>query len=109
IVTGEAVEIRYAIPIGPEGEREPFCRLRTDYQVRLPDPRRQRNRKGRAQAQAAPERVDRILRETGTLHGGDGGLWCRASLGAHSQWPWSHGEADCRRSGQPVRQEGQEE
>ena len=41
IVTGEAVEIRYAIPVGPEGEREPFCRLRTDYQVRLPDPRRE--------------------------------------------------------------------
>jgi site-specific DNA recombinase len=31
IVTGEAVEIRYAVPVGPEGEREPFCRLRTDY------------------------------------------------------------------------------
>jgi site-specific DNA recombinase len=31
VVTGEAVEIRYAIPVGPEGEREPFCRLRTDY------------------------------------------------------------------------------
>ncbi len=31
IVTGEIVEIRYAIPVGPEGEREPFCRLRTDY------------------------------------------------------------------------------
>ena len=36
VVTGNAVEIRYAIPIGPEGEREPFCRLRTDYQERLP-------------------------------------------------------------------------
>jgi site-specific DNA recombinase len=36
VVTGEAVEIRYAIPIGPEGEREPFCRLRTDYQICLP-------------------------------------------------------------------------
>jgi site-specific DNA recombinase len=35
VVTGEAVEIRYAIPIGPEGEREPFCRLRTDYQERV--------------------------------------------------------------------------
>src|SRR3954470_21444100 len=36
VVTGDAVEIRYAIPTGPEGEREPFCRLRTDYQHRLP-------------------------------------------------------------------------
>ena len=50
IVTGEAVEIRYAIPIGPEGEREPFCRLRTDYQIRLPDPWRERDRKSGAQA-----------------------------------------------------------
>ena len=38
VVTGNAVEIRYAIPIGPEGEREPFCRLRTDYQARGPGP-----------------------------------------------------------------------
>ena len=36
VVTGDAVEIRYAIPTGPEGEREPFCRLRTDYQDRAP-------------------------------------------------------------------------
>ena len=35
IVTDGTVEIRYAIPVGPEGEREPFCLLRTDYQVRL--------------------------------------------------------------------------
>jgi site-specific DNA recombinase len=31
IVTDGAVEIRYVIPTGPSGEREPFCRLRTDY------------------------------------------------------------------------------
>jgi site-specific DNA recombinase len=36
VVTGEVVEIRYAIPVAPEGEREPFCRLRTDYQVGVP-------------------------------------------------------------------------
>ncbi len=36
VVTGEAVEIRYAIPVGPEGERDPFCRLRTDYQDAVP-------------------------------------------------------------------------
>ena len=29
----------------------------------------------------APQRVDRILRETRKLHGGDGGLWRRASPG----------------------------
>src|SRR5690349_4400472 len=54
-------------------------------QVRLPNPRRQRDRKGRAQAQGAPERLDCILRDAGTLHSCDGGLWRRASLGAHSR------------------------
>jgi site-specific DNA recombinase len=36
IVTDGDVEIRYVIPTGPDGEREPFCRLRTDYL--WPDP-----------------------------------------------------------------------
>src|SRR3954454_22620233 len=31
IVTDGDVEIRYVIPTGPDGEREPLCRLRTDY------------------------------------------------------------------------------
>src|SRR3954469_12074574 len=31
VVTDSAVEIRYVFPTSPEGEREPFCRLRTDY------------------------------------------------------------------------------
>jgi site-specific DNA recombinase len=31
VVTDGEVEIRYAFPTGPDGEREPFCRLRTDY------------------------------------------------------------------------------
>ena len=35
VVTDETVEIRYVIPVGPEGERDPFCLLRTDYQRRL--------------------------------------------------------------------------
>ncbi|WP_424140850.1 recombinase family protein [Roseomonas chloroacetimidivorans] len=38
VVTGEVVEIRYAIPMAPEGEREPFCQLRTDYQAGIPGP-----------------------------------------------------------------------
>jgi site-specific DNA recombinase len=42
IVTGDVVEIRYAVPVGPEGEREPFRRLRTDYQARVPGAWRQR-------------------------------------------------------------------
>ena len=33
IVTDGAVEIRYVIPTGPDGEREPFWRLRTDYLI----------------------------------------------------------------------------
>ena len=31
IVTDGAVEIRYVVPTGPDGEREPFWRLRSDY------------------------------------------------------------------------------
>jgi site-specific DNA recombinase len=31
IVTDGVVEIRYVVPTGPDGEREPFWRLRTDY------------------------------------------------------------------------------
>ena len=34
IVTDGAVEIRYVVPTGPDGEREPFWRLRTDYRSR---------------------------------------------------------------------------
>jgi site-specific DNA recombinase len=36
VVTDSAVEIRYVFPTSPEGEREPFCRLRTDYLQALP-------------------------------------------------------------------------
>ena len=43
IVTDGDVEIRYVIPTGPEGEREPFCRLRTDYLHRAP---RRKSRRG---------------------------------------------------------------
>jgi len=31
VVTDGAVEIRYVVPTGPDGEREPFWRLRSDY------------------------------------------------------------------------------
>ena len=43
IVTDGEVEIRYVFPTGPDGEREPFCRLRTDYLqgVGLAEPLRQ--------------------------------------------------------------------
>ncbi len=44
IVTDGVVEIRYVVPTGPEGEREPFWRLRSDYRngdVPLQGPDRQ--------------------------------------------------------------------
>ena len=31
VVTGDEVEIRYVIPLSPEGERRRFCHLRKDY------------------------------------------------------------------------------
>src|SRR3954467_3383167 len=63
IVTDETVEIRNAIPVGPEGEREPFCRLRTDYQVCVPAPRRGRIRQRRPEAAAAaPQAADLLCR-----------------------------------------------
>lgn len=31
VVANGAVEVRYVVPTGPDGEREPFCRLRSDY------------------------------------------------------------------------------
>ena len=31
VVADGAVEIRYVVPTGPDGEREPFYRLRSDY------------------------------------------------------------------------------
>jgi hypothetical protein len=37
IVTDSEVEIRYVFPTSSDGERERFCRLRTDYQPRLLD------------------------------------------------------------------------
>jgi hypothetical protein len=40
IVTDGEVEIRYALPTGPKGEREPFCRLRMDYQYAVPGAQR---------------------------------------------------------------------
>ena len=44
IVTDGDVETRYVVPAGPDGEREPFCRLRTDYLHRRP---RRESRRGR--------------------------------------------------------------
>src|SRR3954465_13257522 len=55
IVTDGDVEIRYVIPTGPDGERDPFCRLRTDYLHSAP--RREGRRRGQMPplAAGAPE------------------------------------------------------
>jgi len=36
IVNDEEVEIRYVVPTSPEGPHQPFCHLRTDYLLPLP-------------------------------------------------------------------------
>jgi transposase len=40
------------------------------------------------------------------LHGDDGGLWRGASLGAHSQWPWSYGKGACPEAVKPFVKKG---
>lgn len=45
VVADGVVEIRYVVPTSPEGEREPFCRLRSDY----------RNGHGEIQASDRPQ------------------------------------------------------
>src|SRR3954451_11005305 len=109
VVTDETVEIRYVIPVGPGGERDPFCLLRTDYQVRLPAPRRGRVRKGRGQAQAAAERAEGVLRGAGGLHGRHGGVRRGALLGPRADRPRARREAARARGGQAPREGGQEE
>src|SRR5581483_1645899 len=46
LVSDEEVEIRYVMPISPNGARHPFCHLRLDYRrgllARLPGPRRRK-------------------------------------------------------------------
>src|SRR4051794_7083058 len=43
VVTDGAVEIRYALPTGPNGEHEPFCRLRSDYRGSVPSGQERRS------------------------------------------------------------------
>jgi site-specific DNA recombinase len=84
IVTDETIEIRYAVPVGPEGEREPFCRLRTDYQERIPGAWRRCGRAcGVPQAPGASQGA-RVFCPAGTMCRSAGGLWWRAPLGAYS-------------------------
>ena len=52
IVTDGDVEIRYVFPTGPDGAREPFCRLRTDY---LDGPPRREAGRQRPPAAAHPQ------------------------------------------------------
>lgn len=78
-------------------------------QGRVPSARRERGREGRGQAQAAQGRGDLILRSSGSLHGGHGGVRGRASLGPRADRPGARGEAGRARGGAAVREEGQEE
>ncbi len=66
------------------------------------------NETGKVEIRRKLRRSYRVLRETGELHGRDGGLWRRPSLGAVAHRPRSHGEIDSARSGQTLREEGKE-
>ena len=90
VVADGAVEIRYVVPTGPNGEREPFCRLRSDYRndhEPLQAPHRAQapcahsarsGRRGRARGPGAqphdPHRQAGIYPPLSRL---DGGLCCR--------------------------------
>ena len=78
-------------------------------QVRLSGPRRERDRKGGDQAQAAKERTDPVLREAGGLHRRHGGVRRGPSLGPHPDRSWTRGETDRARGSQTLREKGQEE
>jgi site-specific DNA recombinase len=82
VVTDETVEIRYAIPVGPEGEREPFCLLRTDYQARLPGSRCGRVRQRRPEAAATTPRGGLLLCRPKALPDWHGSLCHGALLGS---------------------------
>src|SRR3954471_17503379 len=72
VVTDETVEIRYVIPVGPGGERDPFCLLRTDYQ---PDHARDDDRRHRARGavhRGDPRRPGRQGSPPGRAPGGRG-------------------------------------
>src|SRR3954447_21784558 len=108
VVTGDAVEIRYAIPVGPEGEREPFYRLRTDYQERLPGARRRRRRVGRGATAPPPTRCSSLLRGPAALPGRHRGVPLGPLLGARAGGARPHGEADAAELRQTGRQAEQE-
>src|SRR3954464_14703128 len=61
VVTDETVEIRYVIPVGPEGERDPFCLLRTDYQGLLDAPAERDRDEARALPRARGDGEDRAV------------------------------------------------
>src|SRR3954470_24279743 len=87
VVTDETVEIRYVIPVGPEGERDPFCLLRTDYQGHLPGARGRRAGPAGAQAPAGAREGARVLRQLGALPGRPGSLRRGAPLGPRADRP----------------------
>src|SRR5208282_4840852 len=78
-------------------------------QVRVSSARRERDRKGGNQAQAAKERTDPVLREAGGLHRRHGSVRRSPSLGPDPVQSWTRGETDRARGSQTLREKGQEE
>src|SRR3954451_9564249 len=107
VVTGDAVEIRYAITTGPEGEREPFCRLRTDYQEPVPGARRQRPGPAGPQAPAGAREGARVLRRPAGLPRRPRGVRRRSLLGEGAGEARSRGAADAAAVRQAVREDEQ--
>jgi site-specific DNA recombinase len=75
VVTDGAVEIRYALPTGPDAEHEPFCRLRSDYRTAL----------GSAQELATDR--DPLRPSCAQLSGSPGPRRCRSRVGQMSPLP----------------------
>ena len=94
VVTDETVEIRYVIPVGPEGERDPFCLLRTDYQEPLSGAWRRRAGSAGAQTKAGARQGAGVLRHPAALPGWAGGMRRRAPLGAGAGQAGARGPPD---------------
>ncbi len=75
IVTDGAVEIRYVVPTGPDGEREPFWRLRTDHLRALPV----MAARGRAPARLNTCMSSEIASGCGTVPSGEAMFCCGRS------------------------------
>src|SRR4051794_26355463 len=108
VVTDETVEIRYVIPVGPGGERDPFCLLRTDYQARVPAARRRRARPCGGVQAGEPRQAGGDGGPAGAESGRDGGVLRRPLLGPALPRPRPRGAAHPRQVRPPFREGRQE-